>query len=215
MQTYQDPEPVQQLSGMGVDTARVLELSVLQQLVDHVHLDAVALLQVGQVLDLVAPQVGDDVLVIQKPADLARGLLQLVALQEDLVALLLVLVGHVVEAVDFLVQLADKVGHVGGLEQLEEELLLLDGLLGLFVAGEVEERVDEMAVEVGHELGEQRVLLGDGGAICRGVGHVGWLSLSRSRWMGEDAKFAMSAAVVGLSSSMEKRLCASETPATR
>ena len=63
--------------------------------------------------------------------------------------------------------LADKIGHVCGLEQLEQELLLLDSLLGLFIAGEVEERVDEMTVEVGHELGEERVLFGDVGAICR------------------------------------------------
>ena len=69
--------------------------------------------------------------------------------------------------VDFLVQLSDEIRHVGGLEEFEEELLLLDGLVGFFIAGEVEERVDEMTVEVGHKLGEERVLFGDVGAICR------------------------------------------------
>jgi hypothetical protein len=32
-------------------------------------------------------------------------------------------------------------------------------------------------VEVGHELGEEAVLLGDGDAVGRGVGHGGWLWL--------------------------------------
>jgi len=167
IETYQNAEAVEQLRGMWVDTARVLELAKLEQLVDHVQVDAVALLKVCQVLLLVAAQVGDDVLVVEQAADLAGGLLELVALLEDLVALGLELVGHVVEAVDLLVQLADEIRHVGGLEQFEQQLLLLDGLVGVFIAGEVEERVDEMAVEVGHELGEQRVLLGDICAGCR------------------------------------------------
>jgi hypothetical protein len=84
-----------------------------------------------------------------------------------LVALLLVFVGHVGQVVYVLVQLAHKVGHVGRLEELEEEFLLLDGLLFLLVAGEVEERVDQVPVEVGHELGEEAVLFGDVGAIRR------------------------------------------------
>ena len=152
---------------MGVYTARVLELAKLEQLVDHVHVNTMALLQVCQVLLLVTPQVCDDVLVVEQAADLAGRLVELVALLQDLVALGLELVGHVVEAVDFLVQLSDEIRHVGGLEEFEEELLLLDGLVGFFIAGEVEERVDEMTVEVGHKLGEERVLFGDVGAICR------------------------------------------------
>ena len=123
---------------MWVDTAAVLELAELVQLVYHVDLNTVALLQVCQILDLVAPQVGNHILVVQKSADFACLLLQLVAPLQDLIALLLVLVGHVVEAVDFLVQLAHKVGHVGGLEELEEQLLLVERLVGIFVAGEVE-----------------------------------------------------------------------------
>lgn len=149
---------------MWVHSAAVLELSKLVQLLDHLHLDAVALLQVGQILDLVAAQVGDHILVVEQPADLAGLLLQLVAALQDLVALLLVLVGHVVEAVDFLVQLTHEVGHVGRLEQLEQQLLLVERLVGIVVAGEVEQRVDEMSVEVGHELGQEAVLLGDAGA---------------------------------------------------
>lgn len=152
---------------MWVDTARVLELTKLEQLVDHFHVDAVALLEVGQVLLLVTPQVGNDVLVIQKTTNLAGGLLELVALLQDLLALFLVLVRHVGEAVDVLVQLADEIGHVCGLEKFEEQLLLLDCLFGLFIAREVEERVDEVAVEVGHKLGKERVLFGDASASCR------------------------------------------------
>lgn len=152
---------------MWVYTARVLELAKLEQLVDHFHVDAVAFLEVGQVLLLVTPQVGNNVLVIQKTANLAGGLLELVALLQDLLALFLVLIRHVREAVDVLVQLSDEIGHVCGLEQFKKQLLLLDCLFGLFIAREVEERVDEVAVEVGHKLGEERVLFGDAGACCR------------------------------------------------
>lgn len=152
---------------MWVYTTRVLELTKLQQLVDHVHLNTMALFQVCQVLLLVTPQVCDDVLVVEQAADLARRFLELVALLQDFLALGLELIRHVVEAVDFLVQLSDKVRHVGGLEEFEQELLLLDGLFGFFIAGEVEERVDEMTVEVGHKLGEERILFGHVGAVCR------------------------------------------------
>lgn len=215
--TYQNPEAVEKLGGMGVDAARVLELAKLEQLVDHFHVDTVALLEVGQVLLLVAPQVCDDVLVIQQAADLARGVLELVALLQHFLALLLVLVRHVGEAVDLLVQLANKVGHVGGLEQLEQQLLLLGRLLGLFIAREVEERVDEVAVEMGHELGEQRVLFGDVCAGCRRVGHGGRLSGGWvCGWLGGRARNSRCrrAAVVLVGEVDEKRLCASEDPCT-
>lgn len=158
---------------MWVDTAAVLERTKLVELIHHLQGDAMCVLQVCQILHLVGPQICDDVLVVQQPRDLARLLLQLIASLQDLVAFLLVLLGHVVEAVHFLVELAHEVGHVGGLEKLEEHLLLLHGLFGIFVGGEVEQRVDQVPVEVGHELGEEAVLLGDG----RGVSHGGWLSL--------------------------------------
>ena len=128
-----------------------------------------ALLKVGQVLDLVTAQVGDDILVVEQGADLARLLLKMVAALQDLVALGLELVGHVGEAVDVLVQLTHKVGHVGALQQVQQQRLLLYGLVGLLITGEVEQRVDKVTVEVGHELGQEAVLLGDGD----GVGHVG------------------------------------------
>ena len=158
---------------MRVDTTRVLKLTKLQQLVDHVHLNAVALLQVCQVLLLVTPEVRDNVLVVEQSANLAGRLLKLVALLQHSLALLFELVRHIVEAVDFLMQLSDEIRHVCGLEKFEEQLLLLGCLVGFFIAGEVEERVDEVAVEVGHKLGEERILLGD---VCRCVRHNGWLS---------------------------------------
>jgi hypothetical protein len=159
--TYQNAESVQQLSSVRVDTTAVLEATKLVELVHHLDCDAVCVFQICQILHLVRSQVGDHILVVQKPRDLARLLFQLVASLQHLVALLLVLLRHVVEVVDVLVELAYEVGHVGGLEQLQEHLLLLDGLLGIFVGGEVEERVDQVPVEIGHELGEEAVLLGD------------------------------------------------------
>lgn len=174
---YQDPEAIEQLSSMRVDATAVLERAKLVQLVHHLNGHAVVLLQVRQVLNLVAPQVCDHVLVVQQRRNLARVLFQLVPSLQHLVALLLVLVGHLVEVVDLLVQLAHEVGHVGRLEQLEEELLLVERLFAILVAGKVEQRVDEVAVEVGHELREQVVLLGDvdSPGFARGVGHAGWL----------------------------------------
>jgi hypothetical protein len=166
-ETHQDAEPVQQLSGMWVDTAAVLEAAKLVQLVHHLDCDAVRVLEIGLVLLLVGAQVGDDILVVQQPRDLARLGLELVASLQHLVALRLVLVGHVVQVVHVLVQLAHKVGHVGGLEQLQQQLLLLERLFGILVGGEVEQRVDEVAVEVGHELGQEAVLFGDIAAVCR------------------------------------------------
>jgi hypothetical protein len=165
--SYQNAEPVQQISGILVNTAAVLEAAKLVQLVDHVECNAVCVLQVRQILHLVRSQVGDDVLVVQKPRNLARLLDQLVASLQDLLALLLVLVGHVVQVVHILVELAHEVGHVGGLEQLQQHLLLVQRLLGILVGGEAEQRVDQVSVEVGHQLGEEAVLLGDVAAICR------------------------------------------------
>jgi hypothetical protein len=180
--TYQNAESVQQLSSVGVDTAAVLEAAELVELVDHLDCDAVRILQVLQVLHLVRAQVGDDILIVQQAGDLARFLLQLVASLDDFLALLCVLGGHVVEVVHVLVELPHEVGHVGGLEQLQQHLLLLERLFGILVCGEVEQRVDEMAVEVGHQLGEEAVLLGDVAAVGRCVGHVGWLWWWCCRW---------------------------------
>jgi hypothetical protein len=169
-QTYQHAEAVEQLSGMRVDATAVLELAKLVQLVHHLDRHAVRVLEVGQVLHLVAAQVSHDALVVQQARDFARLGLELVAPLQDLVALLLVLVGHVGQAVDLLVQLAHKVRHVGRLEQLQQQPLLLDRLLGIVISDEVDQRVDEVPVEVRHELGQEAVLLGDV-AARRGVGH--------------------------------------------
>jgi len=63
-----------------VDTAAVLELAELVQAVNVVESDAVALLEVLQVLRLVGAQVGDNVLVVQQLRDLGGRGLELVAL---------------------------------------------------------------------------------------------------------------------------------------
>ena len=114
----EDAEAVEQLGGVRVDAARVLEAAELVELVDHLDGDAVRVLEVRQVLRLVGAQVGHHALVVEQARDLARLLLEPVAALDDGVALLLVLVGHVVEVVHLLVQLAHEVGHVGDLEQL-------------------------------------------------------------------------------------------------
>lgn len=171
MQTHQHAEAVQQLGGMRVDAAAVLELAKLVQAVDVVEGDAVAVLEVLQVLRLVGAQVGHDVLVVQQLRDLGGGGLELVALAQDLLALGSEVGGRLVEAVDLLVQLAHKVGHVGRAQQGQQQLLLLGRLLGVLVAGEVEQREQQVAVEVGHEPGQQTVLLGHIAAACRCVGH--------------------------------------------
>lgn len=160
---YQDAEAVQQLGGVGVDAAAVLELAKLVQAVHVVEGDAVAVLEVLQILGLVGAQVGDDGLVVEQLRDAGGGGLELVALAQDLLALGGEVGGHLVEPVDVLVQLADKVGHVGGAQQGQQQLLLLGRLLGIVVAGEVEQREQQVAVEVGHQLRQQAVLLGDGG----------------------------------------------------
>lgn len=169
--THQHAEAVQQLGSVRVDAAAVLELAKLVQAVDVVEGDAVALLEVLQVLRLVGAQVGHDVLVVEQLGDLGGRGLELVALAQDLLALLCELGGHLVEPVDVLVQLAHKVGHVGRAQQRQQQLLLLGRLLGVLVGGEVEQREQQMAVEVGHELWQQAVLLGDGAACGRCVGH--------------------------------------------
>lgn len=169
--THQDAEAVQQFSRVRVGAAAVLELAELVQAVHVVEGDAVAVLQVLQVLGLVGAQVGDDVLVVQQLGDLGGRGLELVALAQDLLALGGELGGDLVEVVHVLVQLAHEVGHVGRAQQRQQQLLLLGRLLGVLVAVEIEQREQQMAVEVGHQLRQQAVLLGDGAARGRGVCH--------------------------------------------
>ena len=162
-ETYQDTVTREQVSSIAVETAAVLELGLLVQLLDHLHSDAVLLLEECQVLLLVAAQAAQHGLVAEKLHELAGGLLELGQALLLLVLLLEVLVGDVVEVVDVLGELADVAGHVGGLEELEQHLLLVDGLL-LVLSGrrEVEQRVEQVAVEVRHHLRQEAVLVGDG-----------------------------------------------------
>lgn len=127
------------------------------------------LLEVVQVLDFVGAQVVDDLGIGQQVLDLGALVLELLALLEDLIALLNVLLRALVQVVDLGEQVADEVGHVGVLEQLELELVVLErGLVDiLLVLEELQQREDEMAVEVGDESGQNRLLLSSVG----GSGH--------------------------------------------
>jgi len=161
---------VEEVRGATVVSARVLELAVLVQLVDHLRGHAVGVLEILQVGSLVSAQVVDDLTVTQQAQDLLGVLLELGALGEGLVALGVVLLRPLGEVIDGGIEVADEVAHVGLLEQgifgLGDvvDALVLRGLL----LEEVEQGEDEVAVQVGDELGQQRVLLRDVGL---GVGH--------------------------------------------
>lgn len=158
---YQNAELVEQFRGAVVVSAAVLELAEFVKSVDHVDSHTVVFLEVVQVLDLVGAQVVDNVGIGQQVLDLGALVLQLLALLEHLVALVDVLVGALVQVVHLGVQVANKVGHVGVLEQLKLELGELGRrLVDIFlVLDELQQREDEMAVEVGDQSGQDRVLL--------------------------------------------------------
>jgi len=119
--TYKNPELIEQLRGTVVVAAAVLELAKVVESVDHVVGNAVVLLEVVQVGNLVAAEVVDDILVGQEILDLAALLLELFPLVQGFLPLLNVFLRSLVEAVDLSVQVADKVGHVGVLQQLKLE----------------------------------------------------------------------------------------------
>jgi hypothetical protein len=176
---YENAELVEQFRGAVVITAAVLELAKLVQSIDHFRGDAVVLLEVDQVLDLVGAQVVDDLSIGEQVLDVGALVLQLLTLLEDLVALLGVLFRALVQVVDLGEQVADKVGHVGVLEQLELELGVLERrLVDIFlVLEELQQREDEMAVEVGDESGQDGLLLSSVG----GSGH-GCICARRGEW---------------------------------
>jgi hypothetical protein len=132
----------------------------------------VILLQEVQVGNLVAAQVVDDVLLAQEFGDLARLVLELLEAREDLLALLLELGGGLFGTIKLHLQAADEIDHVGGLEQLILGSGELEGLgiivFGDLVVGELEEREDEVSVEVSDQLGHQIVFSHDDGIAGRG-----------------------------------------------
>ena len=146
----QDAELVEQVRGVGVVAAVVLEAAVGVQHVDHGARHAVLLLQELQVGHLVAAQVRHNALVVQQRVDPARLLGEVLQLRQHLLAFAVELLGHVVAVVDLLPQVGDIVGHVGRLEQ--RILGLEDPLRALFLlAGEeFEEGEYQMAVKVGN-----------------------------------------------------------------
>jgi hypothetical protein len=176
---YENTELVEQLRGAVVVTAAVLELAEFVQSIDHFAGHAVVLLEVDQVLDLVGAQVVDDFGIGQEILDVGALVLQLLTLLKNLVALLGVLLRALVQVVDLGEQVADKVGHVGVLEQLKLELGVLERrLVDIFlVLEELQQRENEMAVEVGDEGRQDRLLLSSVG----GSGH-GCECARRGKW---------------------------------
>jgi hypothetical protein len=176
---YENTELVEQLRCAVVVTAAVLELSKFVQSIDHLRGHAVVLLEVDQVLDLVGAQVVDDFGVGQQVLDVGALVLQLLTLLENLIALLGVLLRALVQVVDLGKQVADKVGHIGVLEQLKLELGVLERrLVDIFlVLEELQQRKDEMAVEVGDQGGQDGLLLSSVG----GSGH-GCECARRGKW---------------------------------
>lgn len=122
------------------------------------------LLQELQVGNLVTPQVCDDVLPLQQLRDLAGAVLVCFQGLDDLLPLVGKFFGWVLQVLQVTVQVGDVIRHVGLLQQLVlglEKLARLGLVLGaaIFVfqlgAAELEEREDEVAVELGDQLGEQ------------------------------------------------------------
>lgn len=115
-------------------------------------------LQVGH---LVTTQIAHDVLATQKIRQLACLLLIVVQLLQDLLALLVELCRRLRETVDFLLQVTDEIRHVGGLQQLVLGLRDLERLgvviLGDLASCELQQREDQVSVEVLDQLGEKVV----------------------------------------------------------
>ena len=167
-ETYKNSELVEELGCAVVVAAAVLELAEFVECVNHLNGDAVVFLEVVQVGHLVAAEVVYDVLVGQEVLDLAAFLLVLLALVEDILSLLHVLLRSLVEAVDLRIQVSHKVRHVGLLEQLKLELSNVSGRrLVIELLEELQQREDEVTIEVGDEFWENGVFL------CNVLGRVG------------------------------------------
>lgn len=122
------------------------------------------LLQVGQVCNLVAPEVVDNIGIRQKILDLGALLLVLLPLRQHLLALLDVFLRPLVQVVQLCEKVSNEVRHVGLLEKLELELSELRRWLLIFIAcvfQKLNQRENEMPVEVGDELWQNAVLLRD------------------------------------------------------
>lgn len=127
---------------------------------------SVLVLEKLQVGHLVAAEAVDDLILGQEVGNRSRGLLVLLQLGDDLLALLDVLGGGVLDAVELAVHVGDVVGHVGVLEQLDlarqdlVEHLGVALLVGL-VALELDQREQQVSAQVGRQVGH------DGRAIGR------------------------------------------------
>ena len=128
-------------------------------------------LQVSHVAVLVAAQIVDNLCVSKQALDLLCLLSVDLPSLESLLALFGVLGGRLVQVVELRVQVANIVGHVGLLEQ---RIFELGDVRNIFVLGalfllEVEQREDEVAVQVRDEFGQQAV---GSGHVAVGVCHV-------------------------------------------
>ena len=196
----QDTVLVEKLGGGRVVSARVLELAEVVELLDHGGGHAVVVLEVVHVALLVAAEIIDDFRIGKQVLQLLSLLLILLPLLQDLFPLLGVFLRALREVVQLSVQVANEVVHICLLEQRELEVRDVRGVLifGRLLLEEVEEWEDEVAVEVGDEVGEDGLLFGD---VCRrlrrvvgGLRHVGWSGICDSHqrllgWMSLVAKF--------------------------
>jgi hypothetical protein len=176
-ETYENAELVEQLGGAVVVTAAVLELAEVVECVDHLACDAVVLLEVVQIGHLVAAEVVHDLLVGQEILDLAALLLEFLPLGQGVLPLLHILLRSLAQAVDLSVQVSHEVGHVCLLEELElEPCDVGGGRVVLKLLQELQQREDQVTVQVGDEFGQDAVLLCDiPGRLRLGgssVGHV-------------------------------------------
>ena len=122
------------------------------------------LLEEFQVGNLIASQITNDILPPEKVSELAGVLLELFYASDDLLPLFVKLRRRLLETLQFCFQVADKVGHVGGLEELVLGLgkgadLLVGGIFGDLTGLEVEQGEDQVTVEMPHEGGEEIVVV--------------------------------------------------------
>ena len=75
------------------------------------------LLEEFQVGNLIASQITNDILPPEKVGELAGVLLELFYASDDLLPLFIKLGRRLLETVEFCFQVADEVGHVGGLQK--------------------------------------------------------------------------------------------------
>lgn len=123
------------------------------------------LLEEFQVGNLIASQITNDILPPEKVSELAGVLLELFYASDDLLPLFVKLRRRLLETLQFCFQVADKVGHVGGLQKFIFSLgdganLVIGSILGNLAGLEVEKGEDQVTVEVFYEGRQEIVVVG-------------------------------------------------------